>query len=351
MPSAVTWTAAVLAAGVGIVSLLLFVVYPLGGGPGRGREVELELSGHESPDELASKLEGAGLVGNATFFAVYTRFAGAHVAAGPHLLADDLSPRELALRIERSSMAAHVRVTIPEGWTRFDVAKRLQAQKVCAQKAFLDATTQRKLLSELQIAGESADGFLFPATYDFPTDAAPMEVVRRMKQEFDKRFATLSERHAAGFRELGQTLGWGQREVVVLASMVEKEAAQDEERPIIASVFLNRLRDESFRPKLLQCDPTAGYGCLAAPAEAPSCASYNGKVTHDIVADAQNRYNTYKHEGLPPGPIANPGSKSLEAVLAPATTRYFYFVAAGGGRHTFSETYAAHGAAIRGGKK
>jgi UPF0755 protein len=130
--------------------------------------------------------------------------------------------------------------------------------------------------------------------------------------------------------------------------MVEKEAAVDDERPIIASVFFNRLRDPSFTPKLLQCDPTAGYGCLVAPERSPSCATYTGKVTHDIVSDASNEYNTYKHEGLPPGPIANPGARSIEAVLAPATTHYFYFVARGEGRHTFSETYAAHAAAVHG---
>ena len=91
------------------------------------------------------------------------------------------------------------------------------------------------------------------------------------------------------------------------------------------------MRDSSFTPKLLQCDPTAGYGCLATPASIPSCANYTGKITHDIVADAANPYNTYKHEGLPPGPIANPGLKSLEAAMAPASTRWLYFVARGDG--------------------
>jgi UPF0755 protein len=115
-------------------------------------------------------------------------------------------------------------------------------------------------------------------------------------------------------------------------------------------VFLNRLRDPSFTPKLLQCDPTAGYGCLQMPADIPSCANYTGKITHDLVVDASNPYNTYKHEGLPPGPISNPGMKSLEAVMSPASTHWFYFVAKGEGRHTFSETYAAHTTAIHGAK-
>jgi UPF0755 protein len=139
------------------------------------------------------------------------------------------------------------------------------------------------------------------------------------------------------------------RDVVTLASIVEKEAASDDERATIASVFLNRLRDPDFKPKLLQCDPTAAYGCLVAPEKAPSCAGYSGRVTPAINNDPANPYSTYKREGLPPGPIANPGAKSLEAAMAPATTRFLYFVARGEGHHTFSENYEAHTAAIKDG--
>jgi UPF0755 protein len=139
----------------------------------------------------------------------------------------------------------------------------------------------------------------------------------------------------------------GVREVVTLASMVEKEAAVDDERPIIASVFLNRLRDPAFHPKRLECDPTASYGCLVAPEKAASCAGFTGKATAAIEHDPDNLYSTYTHEGLPPGPIANPGARALEAVMAPAITHYFYFVAKGDGHSTFSETYEAHAGAVR----
>ncbi len=129
--------------------------------------------------------------------------------------------------------------------------------------------------------------------------------------------------------------------------MVEKEAAVDEERPVIAGVFLNRLRDPSFKPKRLESDPTASYGCLVSPEKAPSCSTFAGKATAAIEHDADNPYSTYTHEGLPPGPISNPGAKSIEAAMAPAASHYFFFVARGGGRHTFSETYDAHAAAVR----
>jgi UPF0755 protein len=112
-------------------------------------------------------------------------------------------------------------------------------------------------------------------------------------------------------------------------------------------VFLNRLLDPSFPSHRLQSDPTAMYGCVAAPEEAPSCAGYAGKATSAINRDPKNRYSTYTHAKLPPGPIASPGEKSIAAVLAPASTHFFYFVAAGKGRHTFSETLDAHNAAVR----
>ncbi len=167
----------------------------------------------------------------------------------------------------------------------------------------------------------------------------------RWSRLFDKRYAALEEKHESGLKDLSDSLGWGRREIVILASMIEKEAVVDDERPVIASVFLNRLRDPAFaQKKLLQCDPTAGYGCLVGSSAA--CVGYTGKITHEINMDPDNAYSTYTHEGLPPGPISNPGAKSIEAAMSPALTHYFFFVAKGGGRHTFSETLGSHNAAV-----
>ena len=332
-------------AALGTIALL--GIYPSRHGPGNGRDVELALVGDESAAALASRLESAGLVAEPRFFALYARFAGAHAASGTHLLTDDLTPREILARIERKGSAARVKVTIPEGWTRFDIAKRVHAMHVCAHAAFVAATEDKALLEQLHVDGESMEGFLFPATYELLTDSDPAEIVRRMKAEFDKRYSTLDQRHPSGVLDLSTSLGWGMREIVNLASIVEKEAAVDEERPVIASVFLNRLRDPSFKRRVLQSDPTSGYGCLVAKDKLASCAGFTGRITHDINADAANRYSTYTHENLPPGPISNPGTRSIEAVMNPATTRYFYFVARGEGRHTFSEGYESHSAAVK----
>jgi UPF0755 protein len=112
-------------------------------------------------------------------------------------------------------------------------------------------------------------------------------------------------------------------------------------------VFLNRLEDPNFKPKRLQSDPTAMYACYAEPEVVPACAGFTGKATPAINRDPHNRYSTYVNEGLPPGPIGNPGESSIEAVLAPSTTKYLFFVAKGGGRHSFSETLDQHNEAVK----
>jgi UPF0755 protein len=333
----------------GALYFTLVVGYGNSRGPGAGRDVDLELPSGANAEEIAERLDAAGLVRRPQLFALYLRAtrATSQLRSGRHFLSDDLSPRGLVRRMQRAQTQEKVRVVIPEGYTRFDIARRLQVARVCAARAFLDATADAALLAELKIAGPSAEGYLFPATYDFPLDSEPTQVVSRMVTEFGKRYDRLTRDNAMGAEALRQRMSWGQAEIVTLASIVEKEAAVDEERPLIASVFLNRLNDPSFNPKRLQSDPTSAYGCLAMPDRIGSCRAYSGRVTPEMNADDTNPYTTYRHEGLPPGPIANPGEKSLQAVLVPAETRHLYFVSRGGGHHTFSDTFAQHNDAIR----
>jgi UPF0755 protein len=343
-----TWLAAAGTLLLASLTFGFFIVYPSGEGPSQGGAVEIVVDEGETPDSLAQKLAAAGLVASPRVFSAWLTASGGtkDIPKGAHMLTDDASPRELVARMERKGFGDHAKVTFPEGWTRFDMAKRLQDKHVCSLRGFLEATLDAALLKEILVDGESAEGYLFPATYDLSLDSDPADVVRRMKTEFDRRYITLDQRYQAGSLDLSMSLKFGKKEIVTLASMVEKEAAVDDERPIIASVFLNRLRDPDFKPRFLQCDPTAGYGCLVLP-DVAACAGYAGKITPAINNDVANTYSTYKREGLPPGPIANPGAKSLEAVLAPQNTRYFYFVAKGEGRHAFSETYEKHTAAVK----
>jgi UPF0755 protein len=328
-------------------TVLVWAVLP---GPGDGRPLAIEWPPGLGPRATGQRLAEAGLVRSPWLMAAYLSIVGESVELrpGPHLLADGLSPRELVQRLARLPTRPKVHVPIPEGFTHHRIAERLEAQGVCTAESFRSAVHDRALLDRLSVSAPSAEGYLFPATYDFPVDSDPTTLVTAFVRETRKRLARLSQKHAGALERLAQSLGFGELEVLIMASIVEKETGHPDERPTIASVFLNRLTDVAFLPRrMLQSDPTAAYGCLLHSASIPSCAGYAGRVTPEMLRDAQNPYNTYKNAGLPPGPIANPGEASIAAVLAPARTDYLYFVAKGGGRHAFSRTFSEHGEAIR----
>lgn len=301
------------------------------------------------PHEAVAQLSSAGLAPRPLLLALYLRAFAApeDFVPGPHLLQPGASAKELVQRLRRSALRSSVKLSVPEGFHHVQIAERLEAQGVVAASAFRAAVRDRALLEELGLDGESAEGWLFPATYSLPVDSDAKAVVRLMVREFRKRWARLSVSYAPQLDALRQ-LELGERQIVILASLVEKEARLAEERPLVASVYLNRLRDPEFRPRqMLQADPTAGYGCTVEPERAPSCADYAGKITPALLRDDANRWNTYRHAGLPPGAIANPGEASLTAVITAPRTDYLFFVHTGGGRHTFSRTLDAHQAATR----
>jgi len=352
---AVLWALGGCAAAV--VSVLLGVVFGFGiwDGPARGSVAVVDWPAGLDSSQAAGILSSLGLTRSEGAMAMFLRLTGGTSAfvPGPHLLPDALDPWDLVHVLERSSRRPTARVTIPEGFHRFDIATRLEKLGIVPKDVFLRASTEGQLLGELGIVkagetvAESAEGYLFPATYDLPVDSDARDILRRLVGESDRRFTALAKQHGPALEQLRTRLGFGRREILTLASIVEKEAAVAEERPIIASVFLNRLEDPEFKPKRLQSDPTAMYGCYAEPDTAPACAGFSGKATPAINRDPRNRYSTYVNDGLPPGPIGNPGNSSIEAVLAPATTKYLYFVAKGAGRHTFSETFEQHNEAVK----
>jgi UPF0755 protein len=345
------WTRVAIAVALALVGGAAFAFFSFSrrAHAGVGRAVDVEVPAGASDDEVGARLVAAGVIDSSSGFLLYAKLSGGlHATVGLHLLSDDLSYVEVLRRLRRSGGSTKVKVTIPEGWNRFDIAKRLREKRVCDEASFLAATTDRALLDELELRGApSAEGWLFPATYELPADGDAREVVRRLVDEGHARFNKLTSVHGEGLGRLGAQLHFGPQEVMTLASVIEKEAVVDDERPIIASVFLNRLREpESGTGGKLQADPTAGYGCLVAAPTPPTCVGWlragSSRVNAEIQHDPQNAWSTYTHAGLPPTPIASPGERSIEAVLAPATTRFFYFVAKGGGRHTFSETLERH---------
>lgn len=325
------------------------LVYPRQRGPGRGREVTVTVRAGTSIDALARELHAAGAIDSPLFFAAYARLLGAQGALrqGEVLLTDDMSPRDVLQRIAIGYGAATVRVTIPEGFDRYAIAARLERWGVADREDFLRASEDRALLDELGIAGPTAEGYLFPDTYRLPQNAGGDEAVRRLVANWKLRAAPIYEEHREGLEALARELSWGMHEALILASIVEKEAAVEQERAIIARVFLNRLTKPGFSPRRLQADPTVSYGCRASPLAAPSCIGWDGRtITRAMLADRANPYNTYRHEGLPPGPICNPGASSIRAVLTAEPHDYLYFVARGGGRHAFSATLEEHNAAV-----
>jgi UPF0755 protein len=214
-------------------------------------------------------------------------------------------------------------LVVPEGFSMFDVADLVEREGFTTREDFLAAARDPAFVHDLAPQTPSSEGFLFPATYEFPRHPSGRDMVDAMIKHFRQEWSTLAA-------EQPNVSGLSFVQVVTLASLVERETPKPEERPLVAGVFANRLR----RGLPLQCDPTVVYSLELA-------GTYSGVLSaQDLPFDSP--YNTYRHEGLPPGPIANPGEASLRAALAPATTDYLYFVADTEGGHFFSKTLAEH---------
>lgn len=302
--------------------------------------LRFEVDAYEDRRALAERLQRAGLVQHPQLFSWYLALNG-EVEPGAHVLRPGLSAADLIGRLTRSRRRERVKLTLPEGLNLYQVAGRMQAAQVSCEQDFIDAARKKNLLDELGIQAGSVEGYLFPATYDFQVDSTPEEVIRRLVREARKRL------RAVGSSSWIERRGWGELEILTLASMIEKEAQVPEERPLISSVFHNRLDSAEFeKRRFLQSDPTSAYACFAEPARVPACGGWTGKVTPALNRDPANRYSTYVTQGLPPGPIASPGEAALRAAVAPAETDYLFFVARGAGRHHFSRSYDEHKRAI-----
>ncbi len=314
--------------------------------PGAGKIQHFEVLPNEDPGSLAGRLAVAQLIESPHLFSAYRRVLNsAELVPGPHVVRDDLSARELVRRLARSPGRGTARVIVPEGFNHVQLADRLQQLGVCDAEDFRRAVLDADHAHELGLAASSAEGYLFPATYELLADSSPSAVVGVLVAEAQHHLARLQSEFGAQFTARQTVHGMSAHDVVVLASIIEKEAARADEKPLIASVFLNRLLDATFRPlHMLQSDPTASYGCFVQQPMPETCTP--GRPTPAMLRDATNLYNTYRHPGLPPGPISSPGEAAIRAVLAPAQTDYLYFVAQGGGRHRFSRTFSEHRGAI-----
>jgi UPF0755 protein len=254
--------------------------------------------------------------------ALWMSHKGRVLKAGEYRFDRAMTPFEIIDKIARGDVFV-ITVTFPEGHTIAEMAKIVEAHGLGTAAAFVQAAKDVALIHDLDPAATDLEGYLFPETYALPrrTDAA--KLVRMMVSRFDKVF-TPELRQAAADRNLTA------RQAVTLASIVEKETAKAEERPLVAAVYTTRLR--IGMP--LQCDPTVIYGLVKA-------GRYDGNIHKDDLS-FDSPYNTYRYPGLPPGPIASPGRASLEAAVHPADADYLYFVSRNDGSHAFARTLGEH---------
>jgi UPF0755 protein len=244
--------------------------------------------------------------------------------AGEYYFDSPLNTKEVFGKISQGKIFVHI-VTIPEGWTMFDIADELSRQGICSREDFLNAARDPSAVSDLSPQAPTLEGFLFPSTYQFTRRTTCRQIAHRMTQDFRAVWESIASQKSSPLPD-GLTVA----QVVTLASLVERETPRPEERPIVAGVFYNRLR----LGLPLQCDPTVQYALDLAGHPTKNVGSQDLRLN--------SPYNTYLHRGLPPGPIANPGEASLVATLDPAQTDFLYFVANDKGGHFFSKTLAEH---------
>jgi UPF0755 protein len=310
-----------------MVGLARWIAAPYKGFP--GREATVVVPRGASVPHISRLLQQAGVIRTPRIFEWYVRAlrSSSSLKAGEYRFEGPVSLRDVAHKLLRGEVYLH-RVTLPEGLCRTEIVAALVQHQAGAFQELDRATRDVRPISKLDPAATDLEGYLFPDTYFFSKATSPEELVRTMVGRFLKIWTPERQKRAA---ELNMTV----REVVTLASLIEKETGRASERPLVSAVFHNRLR----RSIPLGSDPTVIYGVKLVK-------SYDG-VIHQSDLRLDSPYNTYLNYGLPPGPIASPGLASIDAALYPAEVEYLYFVSRNDGSHVFSVEYQDHMRAVR----
>lgn len=297
--------------------------------PASVKQIEVKIPQGSTTVGVARLLEREGIVQSSLGFSVYTRWSGrdSTLRAGEYLLSPGMSVREILDKLASGAVEIQT-FTIPEGYTIRQMAELLNAKGYGDRDRFIEAVGGVQLSYDYLPSPDSGEltpearleGYLFPATYKITKGTPEEQIVRMMAKRFDREITP-------EFRKKAKALGLTVNQAVTLASIVEREAKRDSERPMVAAVFLNRIR---LGMKLESC-ATVQY----ALGETKERLLYK-----DLQVDSP--YNTYKIAGLPPGPIASPGHASLQAAVNPAKVDYLYFVVSESGHHAFSRTLAEH---------
>jgi len=261
------------------------------------------------------------------FLAAYRLFYPKEkLIAGEYEFSPPLSVKEVLKKIREGDTILHA-VTIPEGLTIEETAGLLSQKYSFNKERILHYAESTQLITSLDAKAQDLEGYLFPETYHIPKNTSEAELIEMMVAQFKKTFVP-------EWKERTEEMGMEARDIVTLASLIEKETSVPEEKPLVSSVFHNRLK----LGMKLDCDPTIIYALKKKN-------EFQGRLRNkDLKLDSP--YNTYLYNGLPPGPISNPGQESLKAALFPLKTDYLYFVSKNDGTHKFSSTFKEHQRAV-----
>jgi len=279
--------------------------------------------------EISRTLKDHGIIPSEEIFEWYVRLTGqaATLQAGEYLFKGPVDLFEVS-RMLRLGLVHYRKLTVPEGLTLREIARRLDERDFGSEDNFLQAMTRVDWITGWDPeASDNLEGYLFPETYFFSRPMSEEEIVQSIVENFSEQWTS---RHSMRARELNLTV----REVITLASLIEEETGLAEERPLVSSVFHNRLK----RNLKLACDPTVIYAVSLAK-------EFDG-IIHRSDLEFDSPYNTYLYPGLPPGPISNPGMAAIEAALYPAEGDFLYFVSKNDGGHVFSSSYRDHRRAV-----
>jgi len=290
-----------------------------------------------STRRIATELQSAGVIRSADAFVLWHYLHRKRsLKAGEYLFDESASSLDVHQRLVHGDVYFHT-VVIPEGYNMFDIAQAVQNAGLGSSEEFLKvATSDTALIADLAPDAKTLEGYLFPNTYEFTRMQSMQEMAAAMVKQFRQvaKEVGLTDAHTADVKNTDVQSTDAQtnevQQTVIVASIIEKETAAPEERPLVASVYYNRMA----RHGVLQADPSVIYAELLQ-------GTYSGALHHSDM-QFNSDYNTYTHPGLPPGPIGNPGKTSLEAAMHPANTDYFYFVSNGNGHHRFAHSLEEH---------
>jgi len=321
--SAILILIAIAAATLYVVDLFRYAKHPANP---EGSERTVVLAPGQDVGVLSRLLEREGVIQHPAKFRLYARVRGydKRLKAGEYVLSPGMAPEGILLAVVSGKVRLY-RLTVPEGYSIRQIAAAVAQAGLGPAAGLIEMARDPEFLAREGVDAKSFEGYLFPDTYYFPRDVSIATIIRTMVRRFRSVFTPEWESRSAD-------LGFSIHEMITLASIIEKETGSSSERPIISSVFHNRL-DKEMR---LESDPTVIYGID----------DFAGNITRKHLA-TPTPYNTYTSRGLPPGPIANPGKAAISAALYPADTPFLYFVAKGDGTHQFSGNIRDHNQAVR----